>query len=206
MAHTNATPNKPVTVAVRFERQRGAKESNVDYFETFTFSVEEAERMVAVDLALRQAEAEDPSSVKARSVEAIIREEHNKPEYNQAKRFYRNTGYVGVASTEIQEEEPASGVRQQQEVIAGSQRVGGVFLSAGPVSPEADWDKSIIVRESLARLPERDRQVLLAKAHEGYTEREIAAQLGISQPRVNAIYRRARATLLEILREEGVSR
>lgn len=56
---------------------------------------------------------------------------------------------------------------------------------------ENSWLRSIAVKDLLARLPERDRQVLIWRFFEELTQAEIAAELGISQAQVSRIERQA---------------
>jgi RNA polymerase sporulation-specific sigma factor len=56
---------------------------------------------------------------------------------------------------------------------------------------ENSWLRSIAVKDLLARLPERDRQVLVWRFFEELTQAEIAAELGISQAQVSRIERQA---------------
>jgi len=62
---------------------------------------------------------------------------------------------------------------------------------------EDSWLKEIAVRELLARLPERERQVLRWRFFEDRTQAEIAGELGISQAQVSRIERIALEKLKE---------
>ncbi|MEW6172042.1 MAG: SigB/SigF/SigG family RNA polymerase sigma factor [Bacillota bacterium] len=53
------------------------------------------------------------------------------------------------------------------------------------------WLRSIAVRDMLAGLPSRDRQVLIWRFFEELTQAEVAAELGISQAQVSRIERHA---------------
>ena len=56
----------------------------------------------------------------------------------------------------------------------------------------------------ILKLPARYRQVILLKYHHGYTVKEIAAILGISQTNASKLEQRAKGKLAEICREEGI--
>lgn len=62
---------------------------------------------------------------------------------------------------------------------------------------ENSWLKEIAVRELLARLPEREQQVLRWRFFEDRTQSEIAGELGISQAQVSRIERLALEKLKE---------
>ncbi|MEW6770883.1 MAG: SigB/SigF/SigG family RNA polymerase sigma factor [Bacillota bacterium] len=66
-----------------------------------------------------------------------------------------------------------------------------------PEEDENSWLRKITVRELLACLPERERQVLRWRFFEERTQAEIAEELGVSQAQVSRIERQA----LEKLRE-----
>ena len=56
-----------------------------------------------------------------------------------------------------------------------------------------------MVRKALARLPQRDAEILLLKYTEGWNYRELARHLGITEGAVEARLHRARARMREIL-------
>lgn len=57
--------------------------------------------------------------------------------------------------------------------------------------------------DALARLPARYREVLLLRYHDGYTNRELGKMLGIRPGSVQRLLWRAKASLRDILGEEG---
>ncbi|MCX7642590.1 MAG: sigma-70 family RNA polymerase sigma factor [Armatimonadetes bacterium] len=63
---------------------------------------------------------------------------------------------------------------------------------------EVNW-LAIVIRKALSNLPEEERYLIERKFWDGATEREIARELGISQPALNKrlkqIYKRLRAML-----------
>jgi RNA polymerase sigma-70 factor (ECF subfamily) len=56
-------------------------------------------------------------------------------------------------------------------------------------------ERRVLVREALGRLPRRDAEVLLLKYTEGWSYRELAAHLGVSESAVEARLHRARQRL-----------
>lgn len=70
-------------------------------------------------------------------------------------------------------------------------------LSAAVEPEETDY-RLELVRAALDRLDQRDRRIIEAILLEGLTQREVAAELGVSPPRINQLYHRA----LKRLREE----
>lgn len=67
-------------------------------------------------------------------------------------------------------------------------------------SPETDPDGAIDLLAALARLPDRQRAVLVARHALGLSQRETAAALGIAPGTVSSIGHRAIKTLRESLR------
>jgi len=69
---------------------------------------------------------------------------------------------------------------------------------SGADAPQADLDRRIAVREALAglaALPQMQREALLRTAVEGRTHRQVASDLGLSEPALRGLVYRARATL-----------
>jgi RNA polymerase sigma factor (sigma-70 family) len=69
---------------------------------------------------------------------------------------------------------------------------------SGAGAPQADLDRRIAVREALAglaALPQMQREALLRTAVEGRTHRQVASDLGLSEPALRGLVYRARATL-----------
>jgi len=60
-------------------------------------------------------------------------------------------------------------------------------------------ERQSLVRESLARLPERDRELLLLKYVQNWKYQQIALELGVSESAVEARLHRARKKLRKIL-------
>ena len=56
----------------------------------------------------------------------------------------------------------------------------------------------------ILKLPARYRQVILLKYHHGYTVKEIASLLGISQTNASKLEQRAKTKLAKICQEEGI--
>lgn len=67
-----------------------------------------------------------------------------------------------------------------------------------------EYTGAVEVARCIARLPARYREILLLKHRHGYTNREIAAMLGLSLANVNKLEQRAKGKLEEICKEEGV--
>ncbi|MCL6450124.1 MAG: sigma-70 family RNA polymerase sigma factor [Acetobacteraceae bacterium] len=65
--------------------------------------------------------------------------------------------------------------------------------------PEAEVDEGLAVREALGRLPPRERKLLLWRYYCGRTQREAAGLLGLAQPQVSRLERRALCRLRRLL-------
>lgn len=61
------------------------------------------------------------------------------------------------------------------------------------------------IADAMARLPGRYREVLLLKFDNGYSNKELAAMLGVSEAGVRQLISRARKALEEELQKEGMS-
>lgn len=64
-----------------------------------------------------------------------------------------------------------------------------------------DWEARDLVRRAMARLPERQREVLHLKDIEGYPTREIAGMVACDEAQVRTILSRARSGLREVLKK-----
>ncbi|HTM57077.1 MAG TPA: RNA polymerase sigma factor [Candidatus Udaeobacter sp.] len=81
------------------------------------------------------------------------------------------------------------------------------------VEPEAEWDESMdrrtvlaVLERAIVALPEEQREAVILKERLGYSVAETAETLGISESAVKSRLFRARAALLERLREAGIDR
>jgi RNA polymerase sigma-70 factor (ECF subfamily) len=73
-----------------------------------------------------------------------------------------------------------------------------------PVDCAADSEKARIVREALAELPERERNVIVLRHYQGLKFREIAEVTGLTQRTVQNCLRRAREKLGWSLTRKGL--
>ena len=71
---------------------------------------------------------------------------------------------------------------------------------------EPDDDRAGLVRQSVRRLPERAREVVLLHYFSGLSHEEIAAALGTSPQAVHGRLLRARRKMAEDLRRNGLGR
>ena len=69
-----------------------------------------------------------------------------------------------------------------------------------------DGDRAALVRQSVTRLPERAREVILLHYFSGLTHEQIAAALGTSSQAVHGRLLRARRKMAEDLRRNGFDR
>jgi RNA polymerase sigma factor (sigma-70 family) len=83
-------------------------------------------------------------------------------------------------------------------------RASALPLADPPPRPDAGVEAEgsrALVRAALARLPERERRMLLLRA-EGYSYREIAGVLGLGETSVGAMLARAKAVFLRVIGED----
>lgn len=60
------------------------------------------------------------------------------------------------------------------------------------------------VARAIAALPDRDRELILLKHWQGFSDREIAGLMGMKPGAVSRALQRAKEKLRERLREEGI--
>ncbi|WFN90840.1 sigma-70 family RNA polymerase sigma factor [Arcanobacterium wilhelmae] len=181
--------NNKRTLTVRFER-----EDSTERFPSSRYSVQvtqdEVDVMVKCDYVQRLAVADDPASVERRDPNEILEQEVARPEYNAAKSHFRNTTYR--ATTPRDAEEPVS-------VIEGELTSDGYLVSEDSSDPADAWVGEIRIWDAINSLPERDRNVLVDVRLNGFTQAEVAAKYGVTQPVIFKILRRATDVLKEKL-------
>ena len=86
---------------------------------------------------------------------------------------------------------------------ADERRRAEVLLTAERATEDAvrHWEARELVRRAMARLPQRQREVLHLKEIEGYPTREIAAMIGCDEAQVRVILSRGRMALRGILQK-----
>ncbi len=194
MAHNAATPNQSITVQLRYEDQHRGSERFPCYYESYTLTEDEAATMVESDLRIRRESSDDPDSVQPRPVDLIF-QDLGKGEYNQARRFYRNTSAVAVDTTDTPPQADKNGGGRGRSVRAGQGAPMVAHATGTNRDPGPDWDECLAIREALDALGRRERFVLFALYEQGYTQREVATVLGVSQPMVARLADRARKKL-----------
>ncbi|WP_406713309.1 sigma-70 family RNA polymerase sigma factor [Trueperella pyogenes] len=176
-------------LTVRFER-----DDSTERFPCSTYSVHvtpgEVAVMVERDYEQRLAVADDPASVERRDPNEILEHEVGRVEYNAAKSHFRNTTYR--ACTPRDADEPVS-------VIEGELTADGYLASNGVADPADAWAGEMRIWDAINSLPERDRNVLVDVKLNGFTQAEVAAKYGVTQPMVNKILKRATTVLKEKL-------
>lgn len=182
--------NQPRTLTVRIERNNSTERYPCQEY-AFELTGSEVTVMVERDYHLRLADADDPESVQRRDAREILIEEINKPEYNQAKRHHRNTTYR--ASTLREDSDPIS-------IVESELSADGYLSGDGLADPADAWVGELTVWDAINTLSDRERDVLVAVKLDGFTQSEVAAQLGVSQPMVAKILKRATTKLEAMLR------
>lgn len=84
----------------------------------------------------------------------------------------------------------------------GSEAIYREEQLAQSTNDENLWLQGIAIRDLLARLPQRERQVLVWRFFADMTQAEVAAQLGISQAQVSRLERQALQRLKEAAGKE----
>lgn len=83
----------------------------------------------------------------------------------------------------------------RDKVLPWNEEINGI-----EIPPPGDMG----VADAIARLPGRYREILLLKFDNGYSNKELAAMLGIGEGGVRQLISRARKALAEELQKEGV--
>lgn len=165
-------------VKIRYEKEQSSLRF-VDRFEEFEITEVEAEAVVRRDFEVRRATADEPELVEYRDFELIIREDINKPEYNRAKSWSRNTTYREVSLRKGED---------TLNIVEATIDQDGHWEAL--TDPFDDLVTLMDLRAALDRLSERERRVLLLYA-DGYSVTEIAAQSDVSQPMISRVLHRA---------------
>ncbi|MDP9801510.1 RNA polymerase sigma factor (sigma-70 family) [Arcanobacterium wilhelmae] len=181
--------NTKRTLMVRFERDDSTERYPCREY-TVEVGADEVAVMVERDYHQHLATADDPASVERRDPNEILEQEVARPEYNAAKSHFRNTTYR--ASTPKDAGEPVS-------VIEGELTSDGYLVSDGFVDPADAWVGEMRIWDAINSLPERDRGVLVDVRLNGFTQAEVAAKYGVSQPVIFKILKRATRVLEEKL-------
>jgi RNA polymerase sigma factor (sigma-70 family) len=106
-----------------------------------------------------------------------------------------------IAKNECRSRHRANGRRRQLELVRDPQTLAEVAEAPG------GSDGTLIgVQEALGRLPEMQRRALLLREWQGRSYAEIATELGVTRPSVEALLFRARRGLARELGEEKRSR
>lgn len=128
-------------------------------------------------------------------------DEHNASERSTSRRWRTHTAFLSVDDSDPSDEEIESG---QVGLHAASGYRNGIYTSTTPDDATDAWSTSLAVRQALAELSERERQVVVASRIYGLSQRDIAAVLGVSQPMVKKIQDRAEGKLRVLLSDPGV--
>ncbi|MBM7051022.1 sigma-70 family RNA polymerase sigma factor [Rothia sp. ZJ1223] len=172
------TGRQPITI--RFEKD-SFHPSRTYREQTFEISADEAEIIIENDYNHRLHTADNPDGVQRRAVAEIFKEEISKPEYNQAKKWVRNT--------------TGNPTHEEESLIETEVDSHGYLAGHGNTDPVIESLFGSRIWDAIDALPERERLVLVAVKIQGYTQSEVARFLGVSQPMVNRILKRAIARL-----------
>ena len=200
MAGNASTPHSYITVKLAFEVTVAADARRATRDTSFRITPAEAEDWIEGDYQNRRAQAEDPDTVERRSLSEIL-EELNASERSTSRRWRTHTGFLSVDDCDPSDEDIESG---QVGLRAASGYRDGIYTSTTPDDVTDSWATSLAVRQELAALSERERQVVLASRIHGLSQRDIAAVLGVSQPMVKKIRDRAEGKLRDLLSDPGV--
>lgn len=200
MAGNASTPHNYITVKLAFEVTVAADARRATRDTSFRISPAEADTWIEGDYQNRLAQAEDPDTVERRSLSEIL-EELNASERSTSRRWRTHTAFLSVDDSDPTDEEIESG---QAGLRAASGYRNGIYTSTTPDDVTDSWATSLAVRQALAALSERERQVVLASRIHGLSQRDIATVLGVSQPMVKKIQDRAEKKLRVLLSDPGV--
>ncbi|WP_026460596.1 sigma-70 family RNA polymerase sigma factor [Schaalia suimastitidis] len=200
MAGNASTPHNYITVKLAFEVTVAADARRATRDTSFRISPSEADTWIEGDYQNRLAQAEDPDTVERRSLSEIL-EELNASERSTSRRWRTHTAFLTVDDSDPSDEDIESG---QVGLRAASGYRNGIYTSTTPDDATDSWSTRLAVRQALAALSERERQVVVASRVYGLSQRDIAAVLGVSQPMVKKIQDRAEKRLRVLLSDPGV--
>ena len=200
MAGNASTPHNYITVKLAFEVTVAADARRATRDTSFHISQDEADTWIESDYQSRLAQAEDPDTVERLSLSEIL-EELNASERSTSRRWHTHTGFLSVDDSDPSDEDIES---SQVGLHAASGYRNGIYTSTTPDDATDAWATSLAVRQALAALSERERQVVVASRVYGLSQRDIAAVLGVSQPMVKKIRDRAEKKLRVLLSDPGV--
>jgi RNA polymerase sigma factor for flagellar operon FliA len=103
----------------------------------------------------------------------------------QVRQCHQQTSLVSISLDEVTEDQSAGGGRSWQDALVDEDPAG---------DPAAVADRRVLrqlLAAALARLPERERMVVLAVYGEGVPQRVVAQRLGVSEARVSQLHTRA---------------
>ncbi|MGQ4533408.1 sigma factor-like helix-turn-helix DNA-binding protein [Dermabacteraceae bacterium P13138] len=171
---------------LRFERDNSTERYPCQEY-TVEVTTDEINVMVETDYQQRLTAADDPNLVERRDPNMILELEVGRVEYNNAKSHHRNTLFR--ASNPRDEAERVS-------VIETGLSTDGYLAENDTLADPADvWVGELNIWDAINSLTERECAVLVAVKIQGYTQSEVAKFLGVSQPMVNRILKRAIARL-----------
>lgn len=200
MAGNASTPHNYITVKLAFEVTVAADARRATRDTSFRITPAEADTWIEGDYQCRLAQAEDPDTVERQSLSEIL-EELNASERSTSRRWRTHTGFLTVDDSDPSDEDIES---SQVGLHAASGYRNGIYTSTTPDNVTDAWSTSFVVRQALAALSERERQVVVASRVYGLSQRDIAAVLGVSQPMVKKIRDRAEGKLRDLLSGAGV--
>lgn len=200
MAGNASTPHNYITVKLAFEVTVAADARRATRDTSFRITPAEVDAWIEGDYQNRLAQAEDPGTVERRSLSEIL-EELNASERSTSRRWRTHTGFLSVDDSDPSDEDIES---SQVCLHAASGYRNGIYTSTTPDDATDAWSTSLAVRQALAALSERERQVVVASRVYGLSQRDIAAVLGVSQPMVKKIRDRAEKKLRVLLSDPGV--
>lgn len=186
-------PHTPsVSLSVRIEKNH-LKGHDPCVYLSLDVPAEEAARFEDTDYQHRLRQAPDPQLVTRRSAQEILKEDFNKPEYNQARRYHRH-------NVDRQADGRGEDDDTAQEYIEQASTIRDGFLIDGDHEDPADaWALRLDVAGALSQLDPRDRALLIDAYLVGLTQRQIATKHGISQPRVKKLLDRAKEQMRDLL-------
>ena len=200
MAGNASTPHNHTPRRLAFEVTVAADARRATRDTSFRITPAEVDAWIEGDYQNRLAQAEDPGTVERRSLSEIL-EELNASERSTSRRWRTHTGFLSVDDSDPSDEDIES---SQVGLHAASGYRNGIYASTTPDDATDAWSTSLAVRQALAALSERERQVVVASRVYGLSQRDIAAVLGVSQPMVKKIRDRAEKKLRVLLSDLGV--
>lgn len=147
-----------------------------DTFTTIEVAEEDCTLMIDADYEAQLAEAEDKTAVKRRSVQEIMDERFNKPEYNNWHQFDRHSASAGLPKRTVTGKRFSNG----DSVDEFSDHMELYPTTADIDALEAELEYEEVCRTVRSKLKPQQAELFIAVHLDGVPLKDYAARIGIA--------------------------